>query len=89
MNPGRGFQRVLTVLLLVGVILTLWLRWNLPDVEADSPRQEKIVIVQQAERQAKKASCDGAEKQADRMRTVRVYTKRNLDGNWYCYLYYK
>ena len=66
MNPGRGFQRVLTVLLLVGVILTLWLMWNLPDVEADSPRQEKIVIVQQS----------------DSVQTIRVYTKQGRDATW-------
>lgn len=68
MNPGRGFQRVLTVLLLVGVILTLWLMWKPSDAEAASPQPEKIVIVQQS----------------DSVQTIRVYTKQGRDATWCC-----
>ncbi len=74
MKPPSGGSKALAMLLLLSMVLLLvWLAGNRPRAQAAGPQREKIVIVQQVDRQAGLST-----------RTVRVYIQEQPDERLQC-----
>lgn len=73
MKPPSGGSKALAMLLLLSMVLLVWLAGNRPRAQAAGPQREKIVIVQQVNRQA-----------GPDTRTVRVYIQEQPNERLQC-----